>query len=87
MATSTDPKQDVIIVTKPDDTIRIVKILYDQRLERYRFVNLTEGKEHICMCVFNTEAEAIGDLEDHIRHGLVKSYKKIKVNFAQLLVK
>ena len=48
MVTLTEPKQDFIIVTKPDDIIRIVKILYDQRLEGYRFVNLTEGKEHIC---------------------------------------
>ena len=30
MVTSTEPKQDFIIVTKPDDIIRIVKILYDK---------------------------------------------------------
>lgn len=87
MVTSTEPKQDFIIVTKPDDTKRIVKILYDKKLEGYRFVNLTEGKEHICTCVFNTEEEAMNDLEDNIKHSLVKSYKKIKIDFAQLLVK
>ena len=86
MVTSTEPKQDFIIVTKPDDTIRIVKILYDKKLNGYRFVNLTEGKEHICTCVFNTEEGAIADLEDHIKRGLVKSYKKIKIDFTQLLV-
>ena len=87
MITLTEPKQDFIIVTKPDDTIRIVKILYDKKLEGYRFVNLTGGKEHICTCVFNSEEEAINDLEDNIKRGLIKSYKKIKINFAQLLVK
>lgn len=87
MVTSTEPNQYVIIVTKPDDTKRIVKILYDKKLEGYRFVNLTEGKEHICTCVFNTEEEAMNDLEDNIKHSLVKSYKKIKIDFAQLLVK
>ena len=86
MVTSTEPNQYVIIVNNPDDTKRIVKILYDKKLEGYRFVNLTEGKEHICTCVFNTEEGAIADLEDHIKRGLVKSYKKIKINFAQLLV-
>ena len=30
LVTSTEPNQYVIIVTKPDDTIRIVKILYDK---------------------------------------------------------
>ena len=86
MVTLTEPKQDFIIVTKPDDTIRIVKILYDKKLEGYRFVNLTEGKEHICPCVFNTVEGAIADLEENIKRGLVKSYKKMKINFAQLLV-
>ena len=86
MVTLTEPKQDFIIVTKPDDTIRIVKILYDKNFEGYRFVNLTEGKEHICPCAFNTEEEAMNDLEDHIKRGLVKSYEKIKINFAQSLV-
>ena len=86
MVTLTEPKQDFIIVTKPDDTIRIVKILYDKTLEGFRFVNLTKGKEHICTCVFDTEEEVIDDLEDNIKRGLVKSYKKIKINFAQLLV-
>ena len=70
MVASTESNQYVIIVNKPDDTKRIVKILYDRKLEGYRFVNLTEGKEHICTCVFNTEEEAINDLEDHIKRGL-----------------
>lgn len=86
MVTSTEPNQNAILVIKPDDTKRIVKILFDRKLEGYRFVNLTEGHEHICTCVFNSEEEAIEDLEDHINRGLVKSYKKIKINFAQLLV-
>ena len=86
MVTSTEPKQDFIVVTKPDDTIRIVKILYDKTLEGFRFVNLTEGKEHICPCVFNTEQDAIDDLEDNIKRGLVKSYKRINIDFTQLLV-
>ena len=30
MVTLTEPKQDFIIVTKSDDTKRIVKILYDK---------------------------------------------------------
>ena len=30
MVTLTEPKQDFIIVTKPDDTIRIVKIFVRQ---------------------------------------------------------
>lgn len=86
MSTSTESKQTAILVTKPDDTKRIVKIIYDKKLEGYRFVNLTEGHEHICTCVFNTEQEAIEDLEDHIKRGLVKSYKTMKINFSQLLV-
>ena len=86
MVTLTEPKQDFIIVTKPDDTIRIVKILYDKTLEGFRFVNLTEGKEHICPCVFNRVEGAIADLEDDIKRGLIKSYKMINIDFTQLLV-
>lgn len=86
MITSTEPNQNAILVTKPDNTKRIVKILFDRKLEGYRFVNLTEGHEHICKCVFNSEEEAIKDLEDHIKRGLVKSYKIIKIDFSQLLV-
>lgn len=86
MVTSTEPNQNAILVTKPDNTKRIVKILFDRKLEGYRFVNLTEGHEHICTCVFNSEEEAMNDLEDHINRGLVKSYTKININFAQLLV-
>lgn len=81
MVTSTELNQNAILVIKPDDTKRIVKILYDKKLEGYRFVNLTEGHEHICTCVFKTEQEAVEDLEDHIKRGLVKSYKTIKIDF------
>ena len=36
------------------------------------FVNLT--KEHICSCKFKTIEEAIQDMNDRLRKGLIESY-------------
>ena len=38
----------------------------------YSFVNLT--KEHICSCKFKTIEEAIQDMNDRLRKGLIESY-------------
>lgn len=50
----------------------VVVIFKNKSDGTYSFVNLT--KEHICSCKFKTIEEAIQDMNDRLRKGLIESY-------------
>lgn len=60
------------IVKKPDGEESVVVIFKNKSDGTYSFVNLT--KEHICSCKFKTIEEAIQDMNDRLRKGLIESY-------------
>lgn len=60
------------LVVRKDGTKRVVAIMPDRATGKYCFVNLTTC--HVCSCRFNTEEEAINDM-DHNEN--VESYTKI----------
>lgn len=60
------------IVKKPNGEESVVVIFKNKSDGTYSFVNLT--KEHICSCKFKTIEEAIKDMNDHLRKGLIESY-------------
>ena len=60
------------IVKKPDGEESVVVIFKNKSDDTYSFVNLT--KEHICSCKFKTIEEAIQDMNDRLKKGLIKSY-------------
>lgn len=60
------------IVKKPNEEESVVVIFKNKSDGTYSFVNLT--KEHICSCKFKTIEEAIQDMNDRLRKGLIKSY-------------
>lgn len=59
------------IVKKPNGEESVV-IFKNKSDGTYSFVNLT--KEHICSCKFKTIEEAIQDMNDRLRKGLIESY-------------
>ena len=60
------------IVKKPNGEESVVVIFRNKSDGAYSFVNLT--KEHICSCKFKTIEEAIQDMNDRLRKGLIESY-------------
>ena len=60
------------IVKKPDGEESVVVIFRNKSDGTYSFVNLT--KEHICSCKFKTIDEAIQDMNDRLKKGLIESY-------------
>lgn len=60
------------IVKKPNGEESVVVIFKNKSDGTYSFVNLT--KEHICSCKFETIEEAIQDMNDRLRKGLIGSY-------------
>ena len=60
------------IVKKPDGEESVVVIFKNKSDGTYSFVNLT--KEHICSCKFKTIEEAIYDMNNRLRKGLIESY-------------
>lgn len=60
------------IVKKPNEEESVVVIFKNKSDGTYSFVNLT--KEHICSCKFKTIEEAIQDMNDRLRKGLIESY-------------
>ena len=60
------------IVKKPDGEESVVVIFRNKSDSTYSFVNLT--KEHICSCKFKTIDEAIQDMNDRLKKGLIESY-------------
>ena len=49
---------------------------YNKNTNKYSFVNITKG--HICSCVFNSIDEAIEDMEERKKKGLIDRYRRIK---------
>lgn len=62
------------LVKRPKDTV-IVAILPSQIDGKYSFVNLTTG--HICKCKFDSEEEALKDMDHQIELGNVLEYGKM----------
>ena len=60
------------IVKKPNGEESVVVIFKNKSDGTYSFVNLT--KEHICSCKFKTIEEAIQDMNDRLKKGLIESY-------------
>ena len=60
------------IVKKPDGEESVVVIFRNKSDGTYSFVNLT--KEHIYSCKFKTIDEAIQDMNDRLKKGLIESY-------------
>lgn len=54
----------------------IVTIMYNRANGKYHFVNLTHG--HICSCAFDTEEDAIKDMEKQKQESKLIDYKEIK---------
>jgi hypothetical protein len=61
-------------VKRPQNTVNVA-ILSNMSDGTFSFVNLTEG--HICKCRFNSEEEAIADMDKQVELGNVISYKEI----------
>lgn len=49
-----------ILVTRKDDTVREVEIMYDRLSQKYAYVNLTT--HHVCPCRFDTIDDAVFDM-------------------------
>ena len=63
------------LVSKPNETIEVL-LLHYKNTNKYSFVNITKG--HICSCVFNSIDEAIEDMEERKKKGLIDRYRRIK---------
>ena len=63
------------LVFKPNETIEVLLLPY-KNTNKYSFVNITKG--HICSCVFNSIDEAIEDIEERKKKGLIDRYRRIK---------
>ena len=60
------------IVKKQDGEESVVVVFKNKSDGTYSFVNLT--KEHICSCKFKTIEEAIYDMNNRLKKGLIESY-------------
>lgn len=65
----------IIIVNKPDGTTYTCLLMRHKFKKTWSFINLT--KQHICPCKFNTDQEAIQDLEQQVKDGKVASWHYI----------
>ena len=63
------------LVAKPSGTTVEVLLLPHKNTDKYSFVNITKG--HICSCIFNNVDEAIEDMEERKRQGLIDNYRRI----------
>ena len=63
-------------VIRPKDVI-YVSVLRNKNDGTYSFINLTKG--HICPCRFQSEEEALRDLEEQKQKGKVVSYKMYSI--------
>ena len=61
-------------VTRPTNTV-IVAIMFNRQDNKYHFVNLSHN--HICPCAFDTENDAIKDMEDKVKAGEILYYHKL----------
>ena len=62
-----------IKVTRKDESVRDVEIMFDRNTGKYCFVNLTSG--HVCKCRFDSQEEIMLDL---LKDNFVKSFEVIK---------
>ena len=62
------------VVYKENETLDVLLLKYKDS-DTYSFINLTKG--HICSCVFNTVEDAIKDIEQRKKDGLLLDYKII----------
>lgn len=61
-----------IIVTRQDGVFDIL-LMKHKTFKGYSFINLT--KQHICPCIFDTEEDAIRDLEKYKLSGKIINYE------------
>ena len=62
-----------IKVTRKDESVRDVEIMFDRNTGKYCFVNLTSG--HVCKCRSDSQEETMLDL---LKDNFVKSFEVIK---------
>ena len=62
-----------IKVTRKDESVRDVEIMFDRNTGKYCFVNLASG--HVCKCRFDSQEETMLDL---LKDNFVKSFEVIK---------
>lgn len=62
------------IVYKENENLDIF-LLRHKNTDKWSFVNMTKG--HICSCVFDSVEDAMKDIEDRKRNGLLKDYEII----------
>ena len=62
-----------IKVTRKDESVRDVEIMFDRNTGKYCFVNLTSG--HVCKCRFDSQEVTMLDL---LKDNFVKSFEVIK---------
>lgn len=62
-----------IKVTRKDESVRDVEIMFDRNTGKYCFVNLTSG--HVCKRRFDSQEETMLDL---LKDNFVKSFEVIK---------
>lgn len=61
-----------ITVTRQDGVFDVL-LMKHKTFQGYSFINLT--KQHICQCVFDTEEDAIKDLERYKSYGKIIKYE------------
>ena len=61
-----------ITVTRQDGVFDIL-LMKHKTFQGYSFINLT--KQHICPCIFDTEEDAIKDLEKYKSSGKLINYE------------
>lgn len=62
------------IVYKKDETLDVL-LLKHKNTNKYSFVNLTKG--HICPCIFDSVEDALIDIENRKKQGLLIDYEII----------
>lgn len=65
-----------IKVTRKDESVRDVEIMFDRNTGKYCFVNLTS--EYVCKCRFDSQEETMLDL---LKDNFVKSFEVIKEEY------
>lgn len=61
-------------IERPKDTVNVLLMKHKMK-DEYSFINLTKG--HICPCRFQSEEEAMKDLEEYRKRGDIVEYKEI----------
>ena len=72
----------IIIVNKPDGATYTCLLMRHKLKKTWSFINLT--RQHICPCKFNSDQEAIQDLEQQVKDGKVVSWHYANEAFIKL---